>query len=246
MPGQFRALDTTRTATRLGMMRKTGILPRWPLWMESEFIPLSYGITSRLMTSTRPLSPFPEETHPTSIHHSASTPSARSEYKSFEEEKIKKTPTFQESIPVYNSQPNGTIHAGAGNVPAPSLRFAKQVTIETIPVNTFASDTTSDSQEISVFGWLLRYFPSRMYLYFLLGVPRLYFTRVANIFEDTNLPKDQMERLVLESASARRNPKLFSFHNEVFTNLTMSWTHFIDTLLREWKTMNLISVLLLS
>ena len=214
--------------------------------MESEFIPLSYGITSRLMTSTRPLSPFPEETHPTSIHHSASTPSARSEYKSFEEEKIKKTPTFQESIPVYNSQPNGTIHAGAGNVPAPSLRFAKQVTIETIPVNTFASDTTSDSQEISVFGWLLRYFPSRMYLYFLLGVPRLYFTRVANIFEDTNLPKDQMERLVLESASARRNPKLFSFHNEVFTNLTMSWTHFIDTLLREWKTMNLISVLLLS
>lgn len=86
-----------------------------------------------------------------------------------------------------------------------------------------------------------------MYLYFLLGVPGLYFTRVATVFEDANVPQREMEDLVLQNATARMYPELMPANrNPAFKRLTKSWTHFIDTLIREWKTFNLISVLLLS
>ncbi|KAF6749021.1 hypothetical protein DFP72DRAFT_553419 [Ephemerocybe angulata] len=160
--------------------------------------------------------------------------SSSSSYKSFEDdrpERVRKTATFQ-NVP---SIPNGD-----DRYPA-SIR--KQHTIETIQESVHQPPQGHELAKIP----LLRYLPTRMYLYFLLGVPGLYFTRVATVFEDANVPQREMEDLVLQNATARMYPELMPANrNPAFKRLTKSWTHFIDTLIREWKTFNLISVLLLS
>ncbi|KAF9651039.1 hypothetical protein BDM02DRAFT_3111358 [Thelephora ganbajun] len=107
--------------------------------------------------------------------------------------------------------------------------------------------------------------PRQLYLCLLLRLPAVYFSRVARIFEDAEVSRNDMQRIIESnrpsklSAASRRgvnnavqpilpfpedwtppavSPALARFKN--------SWEEFIDSLLREWKTINLVSGLICS
>ncbi|KAG1740224.1 uncharacterized protein EDB91DRAFT_1329080 [Suillus paluster] len=109
--------------------------------------------------------------------------------------------------------------------------------------------------------------PRQVYLYLLLCLPSLYFSRIARIYEDAELSRPDIQRLV--DACAPRRPLTSSpippgahYHpppalpladewttanvSPALVRFKQSWEAFIDSLLREWKTLNLVSALLLS
>jgi hypothetical protein len=104
--------------------------------------------------------------------------------------------------------------------------------------------------------------PKSLYQHFLLlRLPNLYFSRVARIFEEADLSLNELKTMALESAEknlSNKNGK--GNHNHVwqweygtargclppaYDSLRATWDEFVGNLLREWKTFNLISVLLL-
>ena len=96
--------------------------------------------------------------------------------------------------------------------------------------------------------------PRQIYLHLLLRLPSLYFSRVARIFEEADLTLPEIKKMALETAS-RGSPNSFdalSFETGIaavppqYEKLKMTWESFIDSVMREWKTFNIISVLLLS
>ena len=93
------------------------------------------------------------------------------------------------------------------------------------------------------------YLCSTAFLIFQMGLPVYYFHRVAAIFEDTEFTIEQMKHLVCEDRYsmllARSNCPSACPH-PAYYYLTNNWVDFIDSILREWKTLNLVSVLLLT
>ncbi|KAH9936823.1 uncharacterized protein BXZ73DRAFT_89312 [Epithele typhae] len=118
--------------------------------------------------------------------------------------------------------------------------------------------------------------PRRLYLYSLLHLPALYWQRVARIFEDAEVSRHEVQRLVdacgdvamastVDAALAsgyatppqgvhRALSRGIPFPEEweppvvspALARFKISWEQFIDSLLREWKTLNLVSALLLA
>jgi len=94
--------------------------------------------------------------------------------------------------------------------------------------------------------------PREVYLYVLLRLPSLYFSRVARIFEEADLTLPEIKKMVLETASQGMNTQfdiqVFESKNvpPEYERLKSTWEAFIDSVMREWKTFNVISVLLLS
>lgn len=114
--------------------------------------------------------------------------------------------------------------------------------------------------------FLLDTLPRQIYLHFLLRLPSLYFSRIARVYEDSELSRPDIQRLVDacgpqsrrftsspippgahyhpqlpladEWTTANVSPALVRFKN--------SWEVFIDSVIKEWKTLNLVSALLLS
>ena len=105
----------------------------------------------------------------------------------------------------------------------------------------------------SVFNFFLTAFPKQMYLLILLRLPSLYFSRVARIFEEADMSLPEIKKMALETAS-RGLTHEFEFQMAfespsvppAYKRLTLTWESFIDSVMREWKTFNIISVLLLS
>ena len=101
---------------------------------------------------------------------------------------------------------------------------------------------------------IVKTIPREMYLHFLLRLPSLYFARVARIFEEADLTLPEIKKMALETASQGKNGRfdiqiLESNQNNVppeYERLKSTWEAFIDSVMREWKTFNIISVLLLS
>jgi hypothetical protein len=93
------------------------------------------------------------------------------------------------------------------------------------------------------------YLYSAVFLIFQMGLPVYYFHRVAAIFEDTEFTIEQMKHLVCEdrySTLLARNHCASACSHPAYYHLTSNWADFIDSILREWKTLNLVSVLLLT
>ena len=92
--------------------------------------------------------------------------------------------------------------------------------------------------------------PRQIYLHFLLRLPHLYFSRVSRIFEEADISMPKIKQGILEAAAYRKDyPEStiwFELPTVQFGNLEMTWQHFIDSLMQEWQTLNIISVLLLS
>jgi hypothetical protein len=105
--------------------------------------------------------------------------------------------------------------------------------------------------------------PRQIYLHLLLRFPALYFSRVTRIFQDANLGMGEIKRMALEAVDLDKDEGLHrmlvyqgvfpqEWHggegkaSASYMNLRNSWQGFIDSLMREWKTLNIVSVLLLS
>jgi len=92
----------------------------------------------------------------------------------------------------------------------------------------------------------------QIYWHLLLRMPSLYFSRVARIFEEAELTLPEIKKMALETATA--NDAHEDLHRNLdadvtppqYTKLKKTWEFFIDSVMREWKTFNVISVLLLS
>ncbi|KDR70985.1 hypothetical protein GALMADRAFT_254612 [Galerina marginata CBS 339.88] len=99
--------------------------------------------------------------------------------------------------------------------------------------------------------FLVATLPSQLYLHFLLRLPSLYFSRVARIFEEADLTLPEIKKMALETASQDKGKidlHMFESSNvpPQYERLKVTWESFIDSVMREWKTFNIISVLLLS
>ncbi|TFK28947.1 hypothetical protein FA15DRAFT_664591 [Coprinopsis marcescibilis] len=103
-----------------------------------------------------------------------------------------------------------------------------------------------DPPQFFAFDILRTYVLRQTYLYVFLGLPALYYNRVAAVFDDANIDIVRMKRLVLEHASFDRQGIPDSTIPLAYQKMTDTWEQLIDTLLKEWKTVNLVSVLLLS
>jgi hypothetical protein len=107
--------------------------------------------------------------------------------------------------------------------------------------------------------------PRQLYLSLLLRLPAVYFSRVARIFEDAEVSRNDMQRIIesnrpskLSTASNRATnnaaPTVLPFPEDwtppavspALARFKNSWEEFIDSLLREWKTLNLVSALICS
>ncbi|KJA21607.1 hypothetical protein HYPSUDRAFT_202744 [Hypholoma sublateritium FD-334 SS-4] len=117
--------------------------------------------------------------------------------------------------------------------------------------------------------------PREVYLNFLLRLPAMYFSRVARIFEDADVSRPDIQRMISTAGGAGRSgavagigvtaqasvaPAATLMHlplpfpdewtppivSPALIRFKHSWEAFIDSLLREWKTLNLVSALLAS
>ena len=102
-----------------------------------------------------------------------------------------------------------------------------------------------------ILAFLLDTLPRQIYLNFMLRLPQLYFTHVIRIFEDAEMSMPEIKKMALGANNYLKDPTISKtlesdFASPRYDNLSRSWRAFIDSLMREWKTMNIISVLLLS
>ncbi|KAJ7613891.1 hypothetical protein DFH06DRAFT_1307742 [Mycena polygramma] len=109
---------------------------------------------------------------------------------------------------------------------------------------------------IIVFVFIFIRIPHQVYLHILLRLPMLYFSRVSRLFEDANLSLPDIRRMAVANADQWKDGTPGSFlttwiPNDAavspnLLNFRHSWEGFIDSLLREWKTQNVVSALMLS
>ena len=126
-----------------------------------------------------------------------------------------------------------------------------------------STDFTKAIDEPDILAYLVAFFldtiPRQIYLHLLLRLPNFYFSRVARIFNAAKLSIPEIERMAQEMEASgidRPNWNLLLKQGPVsrhyatayspLLNLQDSWESFIDSVLREWKTLNIVSVLLLS
>ncbi|KIM38312.1 hypothetical protein M413DRAFT_30162 [Hebeloma cylindrosporum] len=111
----------------------------------------------------------------------------------------------------------------------------------------FSSD---ESYPSLIVRFLVETVPREVYLHFLLRLPSLYFSRVARIFEEADLTLPEIKKMALETASQTNEDfDIQTLRSDVppqYGRLKSTWEAFIDSVMREWKTFNLISALLLS
>ena len=91
--------------------------------------------------------------------------------------------------------------------------------------------------------------PMQIYPLFLLQLPSLYSSRVDCIFEKVDMTLPEIKSMVLKLASQGLNMLEIEVALEsspVHKRLTSTWESFIDSVMREWKIFNIISVLLLT
>lgn len=98
----------------------------------------------------------------------------------------------------------------------------------------------------------------QLYLHCLLKLPEFYFSRVARIFEDADLSMPDIKKMAAATADQWKDgsyppmswgamtPEHFGIVSPALSHFKRSWEGFVDAVIREWKTLNVISVLLLS
>jgi hypothetical protein len=108
-----------------------------------------------------------------------------------------------------------------------------------------------DTKNLAMYGKLASQFwldslPRWTYQYLLLYLPALYFGRVARIFEEADLGLPEIKRFALQTATDGKFDLYTMEKMPQYRRLRATWQSFIDDVMREWKTFNIISVLLLS
>jgi hypothetical protein len=106
--------------------------------------------------------------------------------------------------------------------------------------------------------WIFLFYtlPRQLYLHFLFRLPAFYFTRVAHIFEEAEMTMSEIEQMANDHGTYQHFLGSGSgYYGDTqdpnsapakLTQLRVTWSAFIDSLLEEWKTLNIVSALLLS
>lgn len=87
-------------------------------------------------------------------------------------------------------------------------------------------------------------FPRQMYLLFLFRLPALYFLRVTRIFEEADLTLTEIKEMALHVNAEDSYLAIASLY-PAYQRLITAWELFINKLVKEWETLNVVSVLLL-
>lgn len=103
--------------------------------------------------------------------------------------------------------------------------------------------------------------PRQFYLHLQLRLPSLYFSRVARIFEDAAVSRPEIQRII-DAYESTGTPSVQNLTSRIvlpfpedwvppnvspaLARFKRSWENFVDSLVREWKTLNVLSALLLS
>ncbi|KZT39646.1 hypothetical protein SISSUDRAFT_1045336 [Sistotremastrum suecicum HHB10207 ss-3] len=84
--------------------------------------------------------------------------------------------------------------------------------------------------------------------HFLLRLPSVYFTRVSRVFEDAEISRPEVQRLIEERRSGGVFPVEWnsSTVSPALLRFRTSWEDLIDSLTKEWKTLNIVSALFLT
>ncbi|KAI0246780.1 hypothetical protein BJV78DRAFT_1286112 [Lactifluus subvellereus] len=103
--------------------------------------------------------------------------------------------------------------------------------------------------------------PRQLYLHLQLRLPSLYFSRVARIYEDAAVSRPEIQRIIdaceavgTENVQNGTPGIVLPFPEEwvppnvspALARFKRSWESFVDSLVREWKTLNVLSALLLT
>jgi hypothetical protein len=103
--------------------------------------------------------------------------------------------------------------------------------------------------------------PRQLYLHAQMRLPSLYFSRVARIFEDAAVSRPEIQRILdtveaveTDFVQSRTRTVGLPFTEEwvppnvspALARFKLSWENFVESLVREWKTLNVLSALLLS
>jgi hypothetical protein len=95
--------------------------------------------------------------------------------------------------------------------------------------------------------------PRQLYLHFLFRLPAFYFSRVALIFDEAEMTMSEIRQMAPDHTTFREPDELHGYGFSIkhtnplkLNQLRATWAAFIDSLLMEWKTLNIVSVLLLS
>ena len=228
-------------------------------------IPILPRPSSQLPYGSRPLSPWPDEVPPwnTPVPQEAVAVS----YDSYRPHYSPPLGTYQPFDPIHSPFPKPS-NNHTGDLPViekfPSAwarikRFLRHpFSFSRCCKNTFGPKpekvaSENGYSEIAV-KFIVGTLPGQIYLHILLRMPSLYFSRVARIFEEADLTLPELKKMALETVSEGRNYELDSpWHhldaNDVppqYRKLKLTWENFIDSVTREWKTFNIISVLLMS
>jgi hypothetical protein len=121
---------------------------------------------------------------------------------------------------------------------------------ELVQPNVYLNSATVD-QEIPLRVYLLIFLtsilPRQIYLHCLLRLPYMYFSRVDQIFVDAHLSLEEIKEMALQDGiDGRMHGRKSKGMPRSYLRLKKNWESFIDNLMREWKTLNIISGLLLS
>ena len=113
----------------------------------------------------------------------------------------------------------------------------------------------------SVHIFALDMLPRQFYLHAQLRLPSLYFSRVSRIFQDAAVSRPELQRIIdaceavgTDSGRYRTTGAILPFPEDwvppnvspSLARFKLSWESFVASLVREWKTLNVLSALLLS
>ncbi|KJA15465.1 hypothetical protein HYPSUDRAFT_172595 [Hypholoma sublateritium FD-334 SS-4] len=136
----------------------------------------------------------------------------------------------------------GSGHSVGGDIPT------SQTTTSHVDILYWRSEDGMWTTLASGLDMLLR----QLYLHLLLRLPYVYFFRVVEIFEDSNLNLSEIKKMALETAFYNDGYRYAAPHETAsiipaqYKHLEESWNTFVDSLLRDWNTYNIVSALLLS
>lgn len=126
--------------------------------------------------------------------------------------------------------------------------------------NRYSVSNIDASRTKYILVFIFQSIPQQIYLHFLLRLPSIYFSRVTKVFEDAELCIADIEEMAVrrmdewhlnvkgggnipssalwDQARVQVSPALQQFKS--------SWEDFVDSLIEEWKVLNVISALLAS
>ncbi|PPQ90047.1 hypothetical protein CVT25_006340 [Psilocybe cyanescens] len=98
---------------------------------------------------------------------------------------------------------------------------------------------------------LLDSIPRQIYLHLLLRLPAVYFSRVSAIFEESGLTLPEIKQMAIETTFEKKGIHHVSQYESStvpirYERVSESWNSFVDSLLRDWNTYNIVSALILS